>query len=360
METSKPAGNKLLLPAVGVLVILVIAVGAGLYLTRGSTVTSTATSTVTVGSGSSSASTGSKTVINIVAAENFWGDLVSQLAGVHANVTSVVSDPNTDPHEYQSNPADAKAIANAQLVIINGMNYDTWAQLLINASNTSGQIVLNAQQVVGIKTPDQQQTINGVTSTINPHLWYSPFYVNDTVHAMYKTLVKIDSNPTDDAYFQSNYASLNYSLYHDYMAQEEQIKAQWGGTPYGDGTAKNGTTIEATESIVIFLANATGLNIITPQPFMKAIAEGNDPSPQDVATFENQLTQGNQTIACMVYNVQTLTPITQQLKVEATQYEIPITFVSETLQPPGLTFQAWMQGEVSALHNCLNSQALGG
>ena len=176
---------------------------------------------------------------------------------------------------------------------------------------------------------------------------------------MYNALVKIDSNPADDAYFQSNYASLNYSLYHVYMAQEEQIKAQFGGTPYGDGTAKGGTSIAATESIVIYLANATGLNIITPQPFMKAIAEGDDPSPADVATFENQLTGGNATVACMVYNVQTLTPITQQLKVEATQYEIPITTVSETLQPPGLSFQSWMQGEVAGLQNCLNSQALG-
>ena len=159
METSKSTGNKLLLPAVAVLVIIVLAVGAGLYLTRGSssTVTSTSVSTVTVGGGSSSVNTGSTTVINVVAAENFWGNLMSQLAGVHGNVTSVVSDPNTDPHDYQSNPANAKAIANAKLVVINGMNYDTWAQSLINASNTPGQVVINAQQVVGIKTPTRRR-----------------------------------------------------------------------------------------------------------------------------------------------------------------------------------------------------------
>ena len=107
------------------------------------------------------------------------------------------------------------------------------------------------------------------------------------------------------------------------------------------------------------MANATGLNIITPQGFMQAIAEGNDPTPADIATFENQLAQGNSTVSCLVYNVQTLTPITQQLKAEAAQYEIPITTVSETLQPPNLTFQNWMQGEVAGLANCLNSLALG-
>jgi zinc/manganese transport system substrate-binding protein len=347
--------NKLIMPAAIVVIIILVAVAAGIYLSKGSS-TTTITQTVSNG-GSSSAAGGSNTVIPIVAAENFWGSLVSQLAGVHGNVTSIVSDPNTDPHEYQSNPANAKAIADAKLVVINGMNYDTWAQLILNASNTPGQIVINVQHVVGIPSPDQQQTINGVTSTINPHLWYSPFYVNDSVHAFYNALVKID--PTDTSYFNSNYASLNSSLYHDYMQAEEQIKAQFGGTPYGDGTSKNGTSVLATESIFIFMANATGLNVLSPQGFLKAIAEGDDPTPADIATMQNLEAQGNGTVHCLIYNVQTVTPVTQQLKAEAAQYEIPITQVSETIQPPNLPFQNWMQGEVANLQNCLNAAALG-
>ena len=350
--------------AAAVVVIIVLAAVAGVYIysSRGSTTsTSTTGSTTSMASQSttsgSGANTGSNTVVSIVAAENFWGSLISQLAGTHGNVTSIVSDPNTDPHEYQSNPADAKAIANAKLVIINGMNYDTWAQMLINASNTPGQTVINVQNVVGIPSPDQQQTINGVTSSINPHLWYSPFYVNDSVHAFYNALVKID--PADTSYFNSNYATLNSSLYHVYMQAEEQLKAQFGGTPYGDGTAKNGTGVMATESIFIFMANATGLNVLSPQSFMKSIAEGDDPSPADVATMQNLIAQGNGTVHCLVYNVQTVTPVTQQLKAEAAQYEIPITQVSETIQPPTLPFQNWMQGEVSGLANCLNAAALG-
>lgn len=350
METGpkKTRSNRVILVAI-VAVVLIGSVAAGVYL-LGNRTSSTSSNSTGVSSGSAGE------VIKVVAAENFWGSLVSQLGGIHVNVTSIVSDPNTDPHQYQSNPADAEAIANAKLVIVNGMDYDTWASLLINASNTPGQTVVNAQKVVGL-VPDQMQTINGVTSVVNPHLWYSPFYVNDTVHAMYNALVKID--PSDKSYYTSNYASLNYSLYHTYMAQEEQIKAQFGGIPYGDGTAKGGTNIAATESIVIFLANATGLNIVSPQGFMRAIAEGDDPSPADIATFQNQLAGGNQSVACLVYNIQTLTPVTQQLKAEAAQDEIPITTVSETLQPPNLTFQAWMQGEVAGLQNCLNSQALG-
>ena len=353
--------NRSILITVVVIIVVILAVGiaAGIYIGMKGTSTTTLTPTSTssnISSTSSSAASNSSNVkpIQIVAAENFWGSLASQLAGVYGNVTSIVTDPNTDPHQYQSNPADAIAIANAQLVIINGMDYDTWASLLINASNTPGQVVLDAQQIVGLN--------NAQVATVNPHLWYSPWYVNDTVHAIYNALVKI--NPTEKAYFNANYASLNSSLYTSYMKAEQQLREEYGGnssTVVG-GVLRyysGGTNITATESIVQFLANATGLNIVTPVSFMFAVAEGNDPAPADIATFQQQLSLGNQSVRCLVYNVQTVMSVTQQLKVVATQYQIPITFVSETIQPPTLPFQAWQEGEVAGLANCLNSIALG-
>ena len=336
-----------------VAVILIVAVVAGLYLTGtigggGSSTTSNNTN--------SGSSTGPNTVINVVAAENFWGSLISQIGGVHVSVTSVVSDPNTDPHQYSASPAVAAAIANAKLVIENGMHYDDWEGSLVNASNTPGQTVVNLQKSFGI--PDD------LLETMNPHLWYSPYYVNDSNHVFYNALVKID--PTDQAYFKSNYATLNSSLYHAYMAREAAIKSKWGGAPnlndpskHGDGTSVGKTSVVATESIFIFMANATGLNILTPQTFMKAVAEGNDPTPADVATLQNILNKGNQTVACMIYNVQTVTPVTQQLKTLASQNQIPVTQVSETIQPPDVPFQNWMQSEVANLQNCLNAAALG-
>ena len=331
-------GNKFVMPAAIIVIILLIAVAAGIYFTRGSSTTTTVTQTVSNGGSNSSTASGSNTVIPIVAAENFWGSLVSQLAGIHGNVTSVVSDPNTDPHQYQSNPADAILIANAKLVIVNGMNYDTWAQLLINASNTPGQSVINLQHLVGI-TNDQLETIN-------PHLWYSPYYVNDSVHAFYKALVSID--PADTAYFHANYATLNSSLYTSYMAREAQIKAQYAGTP-----------VAATESIFLFMANATGLNVISPPAFMTAVAEGNDPTPADIVTFQQQLMGGNTTVHVLAYNEQTVTPVTQQLKALAAQYEIPTFGVTETVQPPNTPFQTWMGAEVIDLQNALNAVQLG-
>ena len=272
--------------------------------------------------------------IQVVAGENFWGSLVSQMGGNHVNVTSIVTDPNTDPHEYESNTADARAITNACLVIVNGAGYDTWALNEIAASNTPHQTVLNVQMLLG-------QPVDA-----NPHFWYSPFYVNFTVRAMYKDLVTID--PANSAYYKQQYANLNSSLWTSYMRQELIIRQQFAGTP-----------VASTESIFVYMANATGLKIITPPAFMEAVAEGNDPSSQDLATFQNQLSGGNTTVRVLVYNAQTITPLTQSLLALAAKNEIPLIRISETIQPPNYTFQAWMQGEVGELQDALNAAALG-
>jgi zinc/manganese transport system substrate-binding protein len=249
-------------------------------------------------------------------------------------VTSIVTDPNTDPHEYESNTANARAISSACFVIVNGAGYDNWALNLIAASNTPHQTVLNVQETLG-------QPVDA-----NPHFWYSPYYVNTTIRAMYKDLVSID--PANSGYYKQQYSALNSSLWTSYMKQELLIKQQFSGVP-----------VASTESIFVYMANATGLHIVTPPEFMKAVAEGNDPSAQDVATFENQLNEGNATIRVLVYNEQTVTPLTQSLLTLAAKNEIPYIRISETVQPPNFTFQAWMQGEVGQLQNALNAAALG-
>jgi zinc/manganese transport system substrate-binding protein len=273
-------------------------------------------------------------VIPVVAGENFWGSLVSQMGGTHVNVTSIVTDPNTDPHEYESSAADARAITDACLIIINGAGYDTWALNEIAAANTLHQTVLNVQELLG------------EPGDANPHFWYSPYYVNTTVRAMYKDLVSID--PANAGYYKQQYSSLNSSLWNSYMKQEQIIRQQFSGTP-----------VASTESIFAYMANATGLKIITPTAFMEAVAEGNDPSAQDIATFQNQLNGGNGTVRVLVYNAQTVTPLTQSLLALAAKNEIPYIRISETIQPPNFSFQAWMQGEVGELQNALDAAALG-
>jgi zinc/manganese transport system substrate-binding protein len=269
--------------------------------------------------------------LQIVAAENFWGSLISQLGGTHAHVLSIVSDPNTDPHEYESNNANAQAFAKANLVIVNGAGYDTWALRLIGAANTPNQKVLNVQELIG-------QPV-----ATNPHFWYSPYYVNETVKAMYSDLVSLDS--ADASYYAQQYASLTASL-GQYNSRINEIKQQFAGT-----------RVAATEDIFAYLANATGLDLISPPAFMQAVAEGNDPPPQSIVQFEQQIQNGS--VKVLVYNEQTVTPLTQNIKALAAQKGIPIVGVTETIQPPDVTFDTWMNAELLALQNALNQQALG-
>ena len=143
----------------------------------------------------------------------------------------------------------------------------TWALQLISASNTPHQIVLNVQELIN-------QPIGA-----NPHFWYSPTYVNDTVNAMYKDLVSID--PTNTAYYTQQYAALNASLA-VYNGRIDEIKQQFGGTK-----------VASTESIFVYLANATGLDLVSPPAFMQAVSEGNDPPAQSIVQFQQLIPEWN-------------------------------------------------------------------
>jgi zinc/manganese transport system substrate-binding protein len=300
-----------------VLVVLIVAGAfAGLYLSNHAT------------SGTTTSSSGQ---IQVVAAENFWGSLITQLGGTRVSVLSIVSDPNADPHEYESNTANAIAIEHASLVIVNGAGYDNWALKLIAASNTPHQVVLNVQELINQPTG------------ANPHFWYSPTYVNETVNAMYQDLVSID--PTHAAYYKQQYAALNASL-GVCNARIAEIKQQFGGTK-----------VASTESIFVYLANATGLDLVSPSAFMQAVSEGNDPPAQSIVQFQQLIQNG--TVAVLVYNEQTVTPLTQNIKAQAAQQGISLVGVTETIQPPNATFQNWMNSQLITLQNALNSQTPG-
>jgi zinc/manganese transport system substrate-binding protein len=306
-----------------IVVVLAVAGFAGLYLSNSP---SQPSQTGTAASAASSSSP-----IQVVAGENFWGSLVSQLGGSRTQVLSIVSDPNADPHEYESNSANAQAIATAALVIVNGAGYDDWALKLISASNNSNQKVLNVADLLGKRKGD------------NPHFWYSPLYVNETVKAMYSDLLLID--PSATAYYTQQYASLNASL-GQYNSRISEIKEKFSGVK-----------VASTESIFVYLANATGLDIVSPPAFMDAVAEGNDPSAQSIVQFQQLLQNGS--VSVLVYNAQTVTPLTQSIKALAASKGIPIVAVTETIQPPDVSFQDWMNAELLALQNALNAQALG-
>jgi zinc/manganese transport system substrate-binding protein len=269
--------------------------------------------------------------IQVVAGENFWGSLVSQIGGDKVRVTSIVSDPNADPHEYESSNNDARAVATANYVILNGAGYDSWGDKLLAASPNPNRKVLSVATLLGKKDGD------------NPHFWYSPDYVNQVTVQMEKDLASVD--PSDSAYFQSQLKNLQGGLA-TYQKRIKTIKQQFGGTK-----------VAATEDIFVYLAEASGLDLISPPAFIEAVAEGNDPPAASVVQFEQQISSGEPKV--LVYNEQTVTPLTTNIKALAAEKDIPIVGVTETIQPPDVAFQDWMNSELINLENALNANALG-
>ena len=262
----------------------------------------------------------------MVAAENFYGDVAQQIGGKHVSVTSILSDPNVDPHEYESNVQNAIAVTNAYLVIENGDGYDTWMEKLLSASPNPNRIVVTAADIVRHKLPD------------NEHYWYSPDNMQDVAQAITASLKKLD--PADQADFDANLAIFKQSL--DVIRQSlSAIDAKYKGTP-----------VALTETIFLYQTELMGLNMMTPFEFQKAVAEGNDPPADTVAAFNDQLSQKQ--VKVLIYNVQTVTPVTTNLENEAKQMNIPIVPVSETM-PSGKTYQQWMLYQLTNLQ-----QALGG
>jgi zinc/manganese transport system substrate-binding protein len=264
--------------------------------------------------------------INVVAAENFWGSIVKQLAGSRATVTSIITNPATDPHSYEATPSDSRSIASATYVIVNGIGYDPWAQKALDANPTSGRRVLNVGDVLGLKDGD------------NPHQWYSPDGVQRFIDRVTSDLQRLD--PTDARYFDARrtaFEAVGLKRYHAVIAQ---IRQTYAATPVG-----------ASESIFSPLAAGLGLKVLTPPSFLRAIAEGTDPSVADKETVDQQVK--TKQIKVFVFNRQNATPDIQAIVKQAHAEAIPVTTVTETLAPPSATFQAWQVSQLLALQAAL-------
>jgi zinc/manganese transport system substrate-binding protein len=266
--------------------------------------------------------------LQVIAGENFWGSVAAQLGGSHVSVTSIVTNPNTDPHEYESSATDARAFATADYVILNGAGYDDWGQKLLSANPSSSRKVFTVADLLHKNAGD------------NPHFWYNPDWVEkvaDRITADYQTLDSVDS-----AYFSQQREAFRIALkpYHDAVAQ---IRSSFAGVAVG-----------STESIFVYMAQALGVNLISPPEFMQAVSEGTDPPAQTVAEFQNQLS--HHAIKVLVYNSQTSTPITENLKQLAANNSIPVVGISETVQPTTATFQDWQTKQLNALQAALSRQ----
>jgi len=260
--------------------------------------------------------------ITVVAAENVWGSIAAQLAGSRARVSSIITNPNTDPHSYEAKPSDARAIATAGYVIVNGIGYDTWAQKAVDANPRPGRKTLNVGDLLGLHDGD------------NPHQWYSPAGVDRVIDRITSDLARLD--PPDAAYFAAQRVKLETVGLSQYHALIGQLQARYAGSPVG-----------ASESIVAPLADALGLRVLTPSSFLKAVAEGTDPTAADKETIDHQI-QARQ-IKVFVFNSQNSTPDVQAILRATRGQAIPSTSVTETLSPATSTFEAWQVRELQRL-----------
>ncbi|MGH2632367.1 MAG: metal ABC transporter solute-binding protein, Zn/Mn family [Tepidiformaceae bacterium] len=268
--------------------------------------------------------------LHVVAAENFWGNIAAQLGGDRVAVTSIISSPDTDPHEFEARPSDARAVASAQYFIYNGIGYDPWAGKLVDANPATGRVALKVQDLLGLK------------SDANPHRWYSPPDVLKVVDQITADYQKLD--PSDSAFFAQLHRDFLANALKDYTALVQQIRQDYAGTPVG-----------ATESIVSPMVDALGLKMLTPYAFLQAISEGTDPTAQDKAVADQQIASGQ--IAVLLVNTQNATPDAQRLVEAAKAKGIPIVDVTETLEPSTGTFQAWQTAQLQSLADALARRA---
>jgi zinc/manganese transport system substrate-binding protein len=278
-------------------------------------------------SGGASSSGGGAARFTIVAGENFWGSIASQLAGDRASVQSVIVNPDTDPHSYQPSAQDARTVAGAKLAIVNGIGYDNWMAQLLSASPLSGRVVLTVGDLLGLKEGD------------NPHQWYSPSSVLKVVNALAADYDKLDA--ADTAYFAAQRQTFLTRDLARYNQLRAEIRARFAGVPVG-----------YSESIFQPLGLDLGLKLLTPYSFTKAIAEGTDVTAQDKQTVDAQAQQRQ--IKVWVYNSQNVTPDVARVTAIVKAQHIPIATVTETLSPASDSFEQWqvaeLEGLIAALH----------
>jgi zinc/manganese transport system substrate-binding protein len=264
--------------------------------------------------------------VNVVAAENFYGDIATQVGGATIAVTSILSNPDQDPHLFEASASTAKALVGARIVIVNGADYDPWMEKLLSANRAQGRREILVAALAHKKSGD------------NPHLWYNPA----TMKALANTL-SVDLSIADPAHrsdYQKAGAAFGASL-EPLEAKIADMRKKYAGEP-----------VTASEPVFGYMAELLGLKVHN-EKFALAVMNNTEPSASDVAAFENDL-KGHK-VKVMLYNAQASEPAVQRLVEIARGEKIPVVGVSET-EPEGKTYQQWMLDQLEALDKALAGQ----
>ena len=264
--------------------------------------------------------------INIVAAENFYGDIAAQIGGSNVKVTSILSNPDEDPHLFEASASTAKALVEAHIVISNGVDYDPWIEKLLSTNKADHRVVIVAAKLAGKKAGD------------NPHLWYNPATMAAVATQLSADLVRID--PAHKADYDKNSAAFVASLkpLNDKISALQKI---YSGTP-----------VSASEPVFGYMAGLIGLKVHN-EKFALAVMNNTEPSASEVAGFERDLRDHK--VKAMLYNAQASDPAVQRLVQLAKDQKVPIVGVSET-EPHNMTYQEWMISQLDALDKALSAK----
>jgi zinc/manganese transport system substrate-binding protein len=261
-------------------------------------------------------------VIKAVGAENQYADVLSQIGGTYVEVSSILNNPNTDPHTFEASTSVAQEVSGAQLIVQNGVGYDGFMNEIESASPNPHRKVIVAQHVLGL--PD---------STPNPHLWYDPKTMPAVAKVMTNDLSVLD--PDHAAYFRARLTSFDTSL-EPWFSAIASFKATFRGTP-----------VAVTEPVADYLLQAMGANIVTPFVFQADIMNGVDPSPEDITLENGFFTKHRVKLFC--YNQQVVDSLTTSIRHTAQSAGVPVVGVYETMPTPGYHYQSWMMAEVAAI-----------
>ncbi len=274
-------------------------------------------------------SAGSGAAIVAVGAENEYASVIQQVGGRYVTTSAIMSNPSTDPHTFEASISVAREVGSAQLVVQNGVGYDTFMNTIENAVPDSSRKVIVVQNLLGL--PD---------TTPNPHLWYKPTTMPAVANAVANDLAAVQ--PAHASYFRAHARTFISSL----ASWDRAIAAFKAKYPH--------TPVAVTEPVADYLLQAAGTDIMTPFPFQADIMNGVDPSAQDTALERSLFTQHK--VKVFLYNQQVTDSLTQSFITLATQNDIPVVGVYETMPVPGYDYQSWMLAETRDLQQAVASK----
>lgn len=257
--------------------------------------------------------------VPIVAAENFYGDIAQQIGGPSVKVTSILSNPDQDPHLFEASPSVARGISAARIVIYNGIDYDPWMEKLLGAARSADRKAIVVADLIGKKPGD------------NPHIWYDPATMLALAQALTDTLSSAD--PARQAGYQQRLATFQTSM-QPIQAKIARLRERLAGTP-----------VTATEPVFGYMFEALGMQVRN-QSFQTSVMNETEPSASDIAAFEDDLKTHK--VKLLVYNSQASNPTAARLEKLARAARVPVVGATET-EPAGKGYQAWMMGELDAI-----------